>query len=394
MNKDLSLRIVLLFSSTTFMSTLAMIMPVMGSIAKDFPNAGTMLNMLISLPSLLMIPAILITGKLSQYVSKKTLLVIGTALFFIGGFGGVLYDNITYMLIMRGIMGIGCGITYPLPPAMIAQIYEGKEIPKMMGWASATGCFLASILTVVSGYLAIYNWRYSFYLYGIFALLVILQVIVLPKSPPEKLDPSIASSQEKRHLNLPVFIICFAALIYMTLQMVNSLKIAIFLQETNLGNSAFVGISQGIMTLLSFVAGVIFLQVFNIFKRNTVLLSLVIMAISFLLLSFANNTLPLIIYSIMMGFAMGIMMPFYMTRITSIAPKGTQTMALSLLTGSLCLGQFFSAYYVQAVDFFTNGNTRMLFLVVAICFVIYAIIELIGIIANTRQKKKNQKYSS
>lgn len=390
MNKKIPLRSVILLSSTSNQTILAIIMPIMGIFTLHFPDAGIMVNMLISLPALLMLPAILLSGKLSQYISKKTLLLIGTAVFAVGGIGCTLYDNIYFLVFMRGMMGIGCGIIYPLPPALIAQLYEKQEIPKMMGWVNAAGCIIAAILAMLAGYLALKNWHYAFYLYSLYALLLIAQAVVLPKVPPEKLDSLLTKSNKKVRLNWSVYFLSVGAMIFMMFQMVTTFKLAIFLQQENIGNTSTVGILQAVQTFASFTMGVFFAQIFSVLKRNTCLLSLIMVMTGFFLLSFAHSFISILVSLLFSGLSMGLMIPFFMTRIAAVSPKGTQTMALSLLTGAFCLGQFLVAYYLRIVELFTSGDIRSTFLVVAISYLISTVITIVFLYLTKRNRESSQ----
>lgn len=380
LNKSKSVAAVLLFSSADTNVANSMIIPMMGLLTTMFPNSGTQVNMLISLPSLLMIPAIFITGKLANYYSKKTLLNLGLVLYIIGGLGGCLVENISYIVVMRGILGIGCGMIYPLVPAFIAQLYEGQERAKMMGWASATGSILAMAMAMASGFLATLNWKYPFFLDLLYIILLVAQVRVLPKVPPEKLEISTSQGKEKVGLGRSVYLSIFAIFVYLMISMVYIFKIAIFIQTENLGNSAQAGLASSATTFSAFVISLFFVYILKGLKRYTSVLSLVSLALCFSLLSIAQSFQMVLYASVFMGCSLGLMFPYMNIRISTIAPLGTRTYALSLMGSAIYTGQFLASYYVQLIETLFKGTLRNTFAVMVGNLLICIIVAIICIL--------------
>lgn len=142
------------------------ISPIMGDLQTIFPKAGEMeIQMLTSLPSLLIIPFIIISGYLTQKVSIYKLLIAGLILF---GATGILYLLATKMwqlVLISAMLGIGAGIIIPLSTGLIALFFNGKERTMQFGLNSSISNLMVVMATFLTGYLAGVSWRLPFLVY-------------------------------------------------------------------------------------------------------------------------------------------------------------------------------------------------------------------------------------
>lgn len=388
--KGILLKVVLLFSSVDGMVASALMVPLLGNIAMEFSDASPgMLNQLISLPSLLMIPAIIITGLVAQYISKKYLLMIGSFIFVVAGFGSMYSPNLETLVIFRAIEGVGMGIVYPLAPAIIAHLFYGHERAQLLGWSNSCGSFFSVVLGIGAGYAALINWRYAFYYYLIFVAVIVMQAILLPAFPAEKKDKSIVksveTSAEKPRMGMPVYLTVIAMLVFMTIAMPILYNLSIFIISEGIGNSANAGTASSIITLSSLVISFFFANLFKGLRRFTSVLSLVFMALAYYILSTAHAYPTVILGTIFFGLSMGTMFPYLMTRVSLVASKAVKTMAVSVLSMAIYLGQFFSGYLSSFLSNLSAGSIRGVFSMVSICFLVCAIFALIFILG-TRKK--------
>ena len=89
--------------------------PALADIAKAFPaQSPERIQLIVTLPPLLTMLSTLLCGHLSRVMRKKTLVLIGMALFGIGGFAPAMFGGLTFILVMRGIFGAGCGFLTPV----------------------------------------------------------------------------------------------------------------------------------------------------------------------------------------------------------------------------------------------------------------------------------------
>lgn len=203
MNKFLVKVSILSISLLTVMASAA-ISPALAKIRQAFPQADiTLIKLVLTLPSLLIIPFSLLGGWLAGRMSKRLILAIGLVIYFIGGVGGGLARSIGQLLFIRGLFGVGVGLIIPLSISLIADFYEKEERAKMMGLSGSVSHFGGVIFLLVSGWLAMMSWRYAFAVYALSALILGLVWFWLPDPQPKK---TAGAGTQKVQLGLPIYI--------------------------------------------------------------------------------------------------------------------------------------------------------------------------------------------
>ena len=174
---------ILSISLLTVMASAA-ISPALAKIRQAFPGTDiTLIKLVLTLPSLLIIPFSLLGGWLASRMQKKTILLVGLVIYFLGGVGGGFAKSITQLLVIRGIFGIGVGLIIPLSISLIADFYEKQERAKMMGLSGSVSHFGGVVFLLLSGWLACMSWRYAFGVYGLSALIMVTVFFWLPEPP-------------------------------------------------------------------------------------------------------------------------------------------------------------------------------------------------------------------
>ncbi len=162
------------------------ISPALSSIKAYFSDSPQILvQMIVSLPSLLVIVVALFFPSLSKKVSMRKLTAIGITLFTVGGLAGGVTSSIYTMILTRIIIGLGYGFMMPLSVGLLAYFYDSKEQHRLNGeiviWSSVSSI----VCMILAGYLAVISWRCVFlvYLVGIPCLWLCWKYI-----PDEKLN--------------------------------------------------------------------------------------------------------------------------------------------------------------------------------------------------------------
>ncbi|MBP1736358.1 MAG: Arabinose efflux permease [Oscillospiraceae bacterium] len=389
MGKNAGLKATLLLTSTDQMVATSLIIPIMGYIAQAFPNAGASIMLLMTLPNLCMVPAILITGKLCDYVSKKILLVIATLIFTIGGIAGGVYDNFTFMLVTRAFMGIGAGMLFSLPQAFIAQLFSGQERVTMMGWSAAVGSIFSVIFNMISGTLGVINWHYCFYAFAVYFLLVMFQIAKVPNLPPEKKDETLQRDTKDDKLGFRIVFFSIAIFCMFTLLCFLTVDISLFVIGENLGTSVQAGIASSILTLTSFAMASLFAFWFKIFKRYLPVVSALAMVVGYFVLSHAYSMSTIYIGAVIIGITSGSFGPYFMTRASIVVPKSKQTLAIAIISTCMFVGMFATTYYGMFLASIFGSSYRNIFFGVSISALILAIAILIYIPLTQRFEAEN-----
>lgn len=102
------------------------ISPILGDLNKVFPHATDLeIQMLTSLPSVLIIPFMLLAGRLSVTGNKFKLLVVGLTVFFLSGFACLFINQMWLLILVSCLTGIGAGIIIPLSTGYIVDYLRG-----------------------------------------------------------------------------------------------------------------------------------------------------------------------------------------------------------------------------------------------------------------------------
>lgn len=193
MSKFITKASILSISLLTVMASAA-ISPALAKIKQAFPGVDpTLIKLVLTLPSLLIIPFSLIAGWMASKMKKKYVLLIGLVIYTIGGVGGAFARSINELLLIRGFFGIGAGLIIPLSTSLIADFYEGPERTKMMGLSGSTSHLGGVIFLLVSGWLACVSWRLAFVVYGL-ALVNLLMVLFFLPEPVSKRPAGLVKS--------------------------------------------------------------------------------------------------------------------------------------------------------------------------------------------------------
>lgn len=108
--------------------------PILGDLNRIFPHATDLeIQMLTSLPSLLVIPFVLLAGKISVNRSKFTLLVAGLALFFVSGVVCIFARSMTGLIVISSVLGIGAGMVIPFSTGLVADYFTGDYRVRQLG---------------------------------------------------------------------------------------------------------------------------------------------------------------------------------------------------------------------------------------------------------------------
>ena len=112
--------------------------------------------MILTLPSLFVIVFSSISGRLSTVMSKKILILIGLVLFIVGGMAPavMLSGSLSFILIMRAVLGIGLGICMPFTTGLIADFFERDEQSNLLGFQSSVVNIGGIVTSIIAGVLA------------------------------------------------------------------------------------------------------------------------------------------------------------------------------------------------------------------------------------------------
>ncbi len=171
--------------------------PILGKLSAIFPHSTELdIQMLSSLPSLLIIPFIILSGKLTEKVNNIFLLQVGLVIFSLSGVLYLVSTKMWQLIAVSALLGVGSGLIVPLSTGLISRFFTGTYRTKQFGLSSAITNVTLVLATVLTGYLAEVNWHLPFVVY-LFPLISIVLSFYLKKniSPYPAVSPQATQSR-------------------------------------------------------------------------------------------------------------------------------------------------------------------------------------------------------
>ncbi len=155
--------------------------PIEGSLRSIFPDVTDFkIQLLTVLPNLVIIPFVLLSGKLSETRHKIAVITLGTVLYIAAGALSIFSSSLTALIWLSCLLGAGCGLILPFSTGLIADVFTGKYRMKQMGIISAIGNIALVLATFAVGYLVAgdltHTWHRAFFVY----LIPLLSLVLIP----------------------------------------------------------------------------------------------------------------------------------------------------------------------------------------------------------------------
>ena len=292
--------------------------PVIGNIIMSTPEYDPNFIVLIqTFPNFGLIAASIAYGALSRKFSNRTLLIAGSICYLVGGVvPAFLGNNMPAIMAFRVILGLGTGIYCAIPPAMIAENFSMEHGGTVNGWVQVAASLGAMIFTTLSGIIGQADWHTVNYLALVVIPICIIGLICLPK---ENADSEAVVAAEKARMEAvaacksmsffekyPPIVILYMVEIFFFIGwlMVFNMYASVVCASVGAG-SVEAGFAQSMETAIGLVMGLIFGLVFKRTKEYTLVITSILMLVSYLMLANAGDIVTVYIASLILGIAPG-----------------------------------------------------------------------------------------
>jgi MFS family permease len=351
---------------------------IMADIIKAFPQYDPTIVMLVAtFPGLIQIIPALFYGKLTKMFKKRTLLFVGLSLFIIGGVMPMFMDNLWLIIAMRGILGLGVGITMPLSVDVITDFFDGRERDFLIGFGTSTiACIGAIFFQLVGGILAdAYGWQYGFLTYLFPIWILAITILYLPE-PEKKQVSELADSKSNQKIKWPkaIYWVCLGQVIYSGLIFGYVTNISVVIQQDQLGNATEAGLAISVFTLGTLIAGFLFGKIKHKLPNYYLPIAVLVTGIGMAVCFFSPSLIMIFVGSIIGGFAMGIGLPGVFTKVSELTPVGAAS-GVGLVVVGQGLGGILGPFGFQLVQTIFNQEIgRFPLAVSAVGLIILAVI--------------------
>ena len=315
--------------------------PILGELSTIFPHATELdIQMLTSLPSLLIIPFVLLAGKLAEKRDFIRLLRVGLWLFAASGVLYLFSSKMWQLMAVSALLGIGAGLIIPLSTGLISRYFTGEYRVKQFGYSSAITNMTLVVATAVTGYLAEVHWRLPFVVYLLPLISLVLSAYLKKNtvSVTVKQASAVISSMQSapvisgkygihiRHLiQLMLF---YGVVTYVVLAVTFNLP---FLMEAHHFSSGNSGLMISLFFLAIMAPGFMLDNIVKLLGNKTKLYSLLAVAVGLLLIWISPTEWLIVPGCILVGLGYGIIQPLIYDKTVDTAIPQKTTLALAFV---------------------------------------------------------------
>ena len=261
-------------SAVTSLPGLA-VSPILGDLNTIFPSASDLeIQMLTSLPSLLIIPFVLLSGKLSVGRDKLRILVVGLVIFLLSGIACLFIRNITALILVSCILGIGAGMVIPAVSLVLSPFLHRQ------------------------------------------------------RSTPE---PAASDQMRNKTIDRPKLVRLMALYFFITYAALTITFYAAFLVDGYHLPKAFSGVLISLFFLAIMAPGLILDRIIGIFKGYTNVAAIAMIGAGLFCFGIFRDRGMLVVGALLAGFGYGLMQPLIYDKTAIIAPPRAATLALSFV---------------------------------------------------------------
>ena len=351
--------------------------PILGKLSVIFPHSTELdIQMLSSLPSLLIIPFIILSGKLTEKVNEIRLLQLGLVIFALSGILYLLSNKMWQLIAVSALMGIGSGLIVPLSTGLISRFFIGKYRTKQFGLSSAITNVTLVLATILTGYLAEVNWHLPFAVYLLPLISIVLSVYlkrsmenesaIVSKSEvkaPVTADPVTVPGKYGVDIKHLVQIMCFYGLATY-LVIIVSFNLPFLMKEYK-----FTSGNSGLMISLFFLN-----QIVDLFKQKTKFVSLLAIALGMALILISRTEWLIGLGCIFIGFGYGVIQPIAYDKTTRTAIPEKVTLALAFVMAMNYLAILLCPFIIDFFQSMLHVKSQQFAFIFNLCIALVATI--------------------
>lgn len=315
--------------------------PIWGELSTIFPHATELdIQMLTSLPSLLIIPFVLLAGKLAEKRDFIRLLRVGLWLFAASGVLYLFSSRMWQLMAVSALLGIGAGLIIPLSTGLISRYFTGEYRVRQFGYSSAITNMTLVVATAVTGYLAEVHWRLPFAVYLLPLISLVLSAYLKKDAasvtikqaaaiiPPIQSTPVISGKYGIHIRHLVQLMLFYGLVTYVVLAVTFNLP---FLMEAHHFSSGNSGLMISLFFLAIMAPGFMLDSLVKLLGNKTKLYSLLAIAIGLLLIWISPTEWLIVPGCILVGLGYGIIQPLIYDKTVDTAIPQKTTLALAFV---------------------------------------------------------------
>lgn len=370
--KKLSTNIIAIYSISLITSLPGLaIAPILGELETIFKESTPLqLQLLETLPSMVIIPFMFLSGHLSVSKRKKLILYVGLSLFVLSSVAYLFTRSLWAIQINGILLGAGAGLVIPLSTGYIADYFNGDNRVTELGIISGISNIVLVLATLLAGWLAKISWQYAFLVYFISIIPLVLSKKIIDKeavnnNPQDKV--SLRNIKKFVPINL-LWIYFFSTIVALVVPM----NLSILLEQKHVG-SGVSGLFISIFFLAIMLPGFLLPYIIRALKKYTQRIAFLLMLIGTLFFLIFSGYTAILAGIIFIGLGYGTIQPLMYDQASKYTQPSHTTFALSILMSMNYFAILFYPPLMSALEFvFQSKNQLLPFLLCCIISIMLA----------------------
>lgn len=353
----MSLIAILSISLTVNLPGLA-ISPILGKLDQVFHHVTELeVQLLTVLPNLVTIPFILCAGKICSEKNQIFVLGLGLAIYTVTGVLYFFASNMTELIILSCLLGMGCGLVIPLAASLVSQNFVGRARTKQLGMKSSLSNFSIIFATIFVGWVAAIDWHYSFFVY----MVPIIPLVLIPfmtnryihknrvldsvapapaaasaTSAPTSSGNTAAAASKSSNPVGPRFtgktaVLLLVGIMVMYFLITYATDMVSYYLPFSMEHYHFSTDDVGVATSLYFagitLGGFLLTYVIAALRQYTMQIAFILCAVGLFMVGFLHEYWSFMLGVFIMGFGYGVIQPVFYDKISDLAPTPAKSTA-------------------------------------------------------------------
>ena len=348
----------------------------------------TTIMYIISLPSLTCLIGTFIAGIIAgRFIKYRTLALLAGIVWVITGvLPGFVY-GFEVLLVTRCIYTFAMGMLMPLYNPLINALYSEDKQARMLSIATFVAYGGTMVLQLVGGFLADIQWNFIFFTHFLGVIAVVLMIFV-PEPPKEAMTERKKTEKGALPARVVVMGVFFAVMGLCMMPVLFNYSVLVAAIDDSVAVAATVQLFYSIGCM---VGGLLFATFFKLFKRFTIGVAALLVAVGQLLLVMSGNVPLMCAAMFIAGFGYCMIMPAVLHIAGLVTKPSLLPFATSIIMILMNVTSFIATPFITMVAGFAGGDA--IFAPIWTCIIIVAVLAVATLVVNPFPKSASAEQS-